>query len=87
MIQQIEHLCAELKMHALVNRNLFEDRHIQIHGARRGAFRVIAGSQPGILASNCVDYSSGTIGTSAGSVTRKVGIALNRTDLLITNNW
>jgi hypothetical protein len=48
---------------------------------------VIAGSQPGILASNCVDYSSGTIGTSAGSVTRKVGIALNRTDLLITNNW
>jgi len=31
--------------------------------------------------------SSGVLGTSAGTVTRKVGIALNQTDLLITNEW
>lgn len=31
--------------------------------------------------------TTGTIGTSAGTVTRKVGIAVTTTSLLITNNW
>jgi hypothetical protein len=39
------------------------------------------------MATYYLNNNSGTIGTSPGTNTRKVGIAMDATHLLITNAW